>query len=87
MAAALGSIVKYISTKGYEKVALVTGTPESVSEGTSLAENYPLNAEQEQVHLTVFSPGSVSPRLQVPSKAAVEGIEDFAQGGYYIPLA
>lgn len=84
MSVNIGQIVKYVSTTGKTKIGMVTATPDTITEGTGLAENYPLNAEQEQVHLLVISPsGSHGPRYQVPSKTAVAEIPDFTEGGYY----
>lgn len=73
----LGQTVTYISTKGYEKLALVTGTPESVQPGHDLPE-----LPEGYLHLVVIAPsGKVYPRLSVPSEAVAKDIPDFAAEG------
>lgn len=80
----LGQTVTYVSTKGYEKAALVVGTPESVQQGHS---GVPQLAEGN-LHLLVLSPtGHTYSRQSVPNKEiaaqqAPEGTELF--GGYFI---
>lgn len=88
MSVNIGQTVEYVSTKGLSKVALVVATPDTLKEGTSLATAHPLDAEQEQVNLAVFSAsGKSSARLQVPSEAAVAENENFANGGFYRVIA
>lgn len=60
----LGQTVTYISSKGYEKLALVTATPETVQAGHDLPE-----LAEGFLHLFVISPnGTTYPRLSVPSQ-------------------
>lgn len=82
----LGMSVLYVDSRGRQKVAVVTGTPESVQEGTNL----PVPAEG-QANLIVFGGKSVYFRYQVPSAALVEqikaqGNDDFEGGGYFTAL-
>lgn len=82
----IGQTVEYVSTRGLSKVGLVVATADSLREGTSFSESYPLSADQ--VNLIVFSAtGSHGPRLQVPSEASVKDNQDFAEGGFYRVLA
>lgn len=87
----IGTTVEYVSTEGATKVGLVVATADTLKEGTSLSEAYPLS--DEQVNLVVFSAsGSHYPRYQVPSLAFVEqakaqGNTDYAEGGYWKPIA
>jgi hypothetical protein len=82
---ALGSHVKYVSSKGHVKLALVLATSDTLTEGTSFAEQFPLNADQ--VNLIAYSPSGTQRRhLQVPSQASVQGNPDFAGGGFFLPL-
>lgn len=80
----LGQNVTYVSTKGYEKAALVVGTPESILDG----HNYPTLAEGER-HLLVFTLGGVSPRLNVRTQDQAlatineETGEEVAPKGYW----
>ena len=73
----LGTAVTYVSSKGYDKLAFVTATPETVQPGhdlPDLAEGF--------VHLVVFSPtGSHYPRFSVPSLEAAALIPDYAAEG------
>jgi hypothetical protein len=59
----IGQTVVYNSGKGQPKLALVTGTPDTIAEGTSLA---PL--EEGQLYLTVweFGRGHFVGKSQVP---------------------
>lgn len=69
----VGQNVIYVSTKGYEKAAIVVNTPETVVAGKAIPE---LNGGQ--LHLLVFSlTNGISPRLSVPSLADIEGNSDF----------
>lgn len=63
-----GDTVTYVSArKGNRKVAIVTATPESLTEGTSLT------LEEGHINLAVFSPtGSFGPRQSVPTKDIFE---------------
>lgn len=73
----LGQAVTYVSTKGYEKLAFVTATPETVQPGHALPE-----LPEGFAHLVVLAPnGSVSPRYSVPSEATAKDIPDFAAEG------
>lgn len=66
----LGQNVTYVSTKGYEKAAIVVGTPESILDG----HNYPTLEEGER-HLLVFTLNGASPRLNVKSQDAALAAE------------
>lgn len=60
--APLNSFVTYLSSKGDRKSALVIGTPDSITPGTSV----PVPAENER-HLLVFSPtGAAYAKHSVP---------------------
>lgn len=73
----LGKTVEYISTKGDRKVALVLGTSESITPGTSL----PV-PQEGHLHLLVFSPtGTAYPKHSVPSAEVASQIPDFAVDG------
>lgn len=63
----LGQMVTYVSTKGYEKAAMVVGTPESILPG----HDYPVPAEGQR-HLLVFALSGISPRLNVPESGTVD---------------
>ena len=72
----IGEFVTYIDSKGHSKPALITGTPESVQDGTEL----PVPSEG-QLHLMIFSPISIYPRFSVPSEAVANSIPDFTVEG------
>ena len=75
--ATLGQAVSYTSSKGHTKLAFVTATPETVTEGHSLPE-----LSTDQVHLFVVSPnGNTYARYSVPLAASVEGNVDFEVDG------
>lgn len=60
--APLNTFVVYLSSMGDRKSALVIGTPDSITPGTSV----PVPAENER-HLLVFSPtGNSYPKHSVP---------------------
>ena len=67
-AVACGTTVFYNDTKGHKKMAFVTGTPETVVEGTRLP-----TLNEGELHLTVVSPsGSIYNRRNVPFGAVPE---------------
>lgn len=70
----LGQSVIYVGIKGHQKAALVTNTPESVDEGTSLSELSP-----GQLHLAVWnhSDSHFTPRRNVPHESLVVGNTEF----------
>ena len=73
----LGTSVTYISTKGFKKLALVTATPETVTEGHELPE-----LPEGYLHLMVISAtGSMYPRLSIPSIDVAKEIPDYAAEG------
>lgn len=84
----LGQTVRYVSTRGLSKLALVTATPETVTEGTSVP-----SLTEGQVHLMVIGITThASPRLNVPSAESVQGNEDFTDSdgnpvGVWVPIA
>lgn len=70
----IGQFVTYTDTKGHSKPALVTATPESLTEGTNLPE-----LSDTQLHLVVFSPsGNIYPRQNVPFVDSVSDNSDFS---------
>jgi len=81
----LGQSVRYVSTKGYAKLVIVIGTPETVDANTEFGQQVPLSADQ--VNLLVISPtGNHSPRYQVPTQESVADNDDFSKGGYFTAL-
>lgn len=65
---ALNTPVTYISSKGYAKAAVVTGTPDSI-----LADKNVAIPAEGHVHLTVFSVnGKVYTRRNVPTEAVAQ---------------
>jgi len=66
MALTLGQPVSYTDTKGHSKFAIVTGTPETVVEGSDLPTLNP-----DHYAITVFSPsGRIYPKFSVPDVTA-----------------
>lgn len=58
----LGQAVTYFSAKGQQKAAIVIGTHESITEGTSVPQ-----PDEFNLNLLVFSPnGNVYPKANVP---------------------
>jgi hypothetical protein len=75
----LGQNVIYTDTRGRAKVAVVTGTRDSVAEGTSLP-----RPQAAHAHLHVFShKQGLYARLSVPARSAVVDNEDFSGGGFF----
>lgn len=69
----LGQAVEYVSTTGKTKMALVTGTPETIVEGTRVP-----TLTEGQVHLAVYSIATGwSSRLNVPSAESVSDNDGF----------
>ena len=69
----LGQAVTYLSSKGHKKLGLVLSTPDTVTPDTGLPA-----LTEGQAHLVVLSPtGNAYMRYNVPSKASVEGMQDF----------
>jgi len=74
--AQIATFVTYTDSKGHAKPALVTATPESITEGTSLP-----GLNEGQAHLIVFSPsGRTYTKFNVPSAESVQDNEDFRNG-------
>lgn len=74
----LGDMVTYVSTKGYEKAAMVVGTPESILPG----HKYPTLAEGER-HLTIFTLDGISTRLNVPDNITPEDATEGKTVGFW----
>lgn len=73
----LGTAVTYFSTEGFEKLAFVIATPETIKPEMGVPE-----LQEGFLHLTVLSPnGHVSPRFSVPSEEVAKNIPDFASEG------
>lgn len=79
----LGDTVNYFDTRGRQKMAFITGTPESIDPEGEIP-----RPQVGYAHLLVFSPsGQVYAKASVPLKALAEGIEDYTidgvLGGYF----
>lgn len=72
----LGTAVTYVSSKGYQKLAFVIATPETVKPGHDL-----LELSEGFLHLMVFAPSGIYPRFSVPSEEVAKEIPDFAVDG------
>ena len=72
----LGDKVIYVSSKGYQKLAFVIGTPAEVEPGHDLP-----TLVDGMVNLVVISAqGKITPRYAVPSKELATTVPDFATG-------
>jgi hypothetical protein len=75
----LGQNVIYTDTRGHAKVAIVTGTRDSVKASTSLP-----RPQEGFAHLHVFShKQGLYARLSVPARAVVIESQDYSAGGYF----
>lgn len=75
--AELGETVTYVSTKGFEKAAIVVGTPDSILPGHSYPE-----LEGGERHLLILTLGGITPRMSVPSQEeALAALAESAEEG------
>lgn len=65
----IGDRVAYVDSKKHTKLAIVTGTPETIADDSRLD-----TLQEGFLHLAVLVPGSshVQPRLSVPSEVALK---------------